>query len=530
MWILTVRSPASEPHEYLLKAGKSTVGRKSDNDIPIADDSASRFHAEILYNAEANTVVVKDLDSTNGTFVNRERLTQPRPLRINDEIRIGQHLLSLDFRDSQGKPADRLPGTQPLTRDILLESLDYHAVLLSEAAERLNTMLDLDSALQEVSNLMQRSMGADKCGVILIERFSELEQLGFPISIARQAMEQRSAVFIPDFSNTSDPELAKSALLLRLRSALCVPVIIGDDIAALIYVYKTRPLSRPFDRRDVQLAVAIGHQAALTIQRTRLLQRVRKEQRGRELLQRFLAPQEAENMLPDYLQTGKLPGFSEKILTVLFTDMRDSTGLAERLGARRFSEILGRYYQEMSEVVFNHGGLLHQFVGDGLMTVFGMFGKPDAEGRAVQAALEMLGRLDAISDAAGEQIQIGIGANTGPTMAGYLEIKDRVEFTVLGDTVNLAQRLERHSKRNRVFIGPDTYQAVAGRFNLQSIGPLEIRGRAQSVEAYEVLPDKVEPHGGASQSLKSEVVSSKSEVRSQVSEARSQTSEGDYDQ
>src|SRR5688572_24327119 len=160
MWIVTVRSPGSEPQEYVLKAGKSSVGRKSDNDIPVADESASRLHAEILYNAEANTVVIQDLGSTNGTFVNRERLTQPRVLRVNDEIRIGQHLLSLDARDSRGKSTDRLPGTQPLTRDLLLESLDYHAVLLSEAAERLNTILDLDAALHEVSSLMQRSMGA----------------------------------------------------------------------------------------------------------------------------------------------------------------------------------------------------------------------------------------------------------------------------------------------------------------------------------------------------------------------------------
>jgi len=525
MWILTVRSPANEPQEYLLKAGKSTVGRKSDNDVPIVDDSASRFHAELLYNAEANTVVIQDLGSTNGTFVNRERLTQPRLLRTHDEVRIGQHLLSLDFRDGQGKPADRLPGTQPLTRDLLLESLDYHAVLLSEAAERLNTMLDLDSALQEVSSLMQRSMGADKCGVILAEHFGELEQLGFPISIARQALDQRSAVFIPDLTNPSDPELAKSAMLLRLRSALCVPVIIGEDIAALIYVYKTRPLSRPFDRRDVQLAVAIGHQAALTIQRTRLLQHVRKEQRGRELLQRFLAPQEAESMLSDYLQTGKLPEFSEKTLTVLFTDIRDSTSLAERLGARRFSEILSRYYLEMSEVIFEHNGLLHQYIGDGLMTVFGMFDRPNPETRAVEAALAMLERLDAISQAVGEKIEIGIGANTGPAMAGYLEIKDRIEFTVLGDAVHVAQRLERYSKHNRIFIGPDTYQAVAGRFNIQSVGALELRGRVESIEAYEVLPGEVQPHGGASQSPKSEVQLHGSTSQSQETEVRSQETE-----
>jgi len=281
MWVLTIRSPSSEPRDYVLKAGKNIVGRKPDNDIVIADESASRVHAEI--HCHADLVVAVDLGSTNGTFVNRERLTQPHVLRPEDQIRIGQHVATIAFRDDKTASdlVAALSGTQPLTRDLLLESVDQHAVLLYEVASRLNTILDLEVALHEVSKLMRVSMGAEKSEVILAERFGQLAELGFPTSIAHQAIEQRSVVVLANIPAQAEQTWGKSALLLGIRSALCVPVMIGEEIAALIYVYKTDPASRPFDQHDVQLAVAISHQAALTIQRTRLLEKARAlEQRA----------------------------------------------------------------------------------------------------------------------------------------------------------------------------------------------------------------------------------------------------------
>jgi adenylate cyclase len=492
MWIVTIRSPLGEPAEYVLKPGKSTIGRKSDNDLPIPDESASRVHAELIFDQKANTVVVRDLGSTNGTFVNRERITHPRTLTPDDQIRIGQHILNLTRREtgpSKGE-AEGLSGTQPLTRDLLLESLDQHAVLLYEVAGRLNTIIDLETALREVSNLLRVALGADKCDVILSEKFGQLSELGFPTTIARMAIDQRSAVVIPDLS-AQQPEsigLGKSALLLRIRSVMCVPILSGEEIAGLIYVYKTRPLARPFDQRDLQLAVAISHQAALTIQRTRLLKRIRQEQRIRGLLQRFFAAPDAEVFLQDFLQTGRLPELSEQTLTVLFADICDSTGLAERLGAWRFSQILSRYYHDMTGAVFEQGGLVNKYLGDGLMAVFGVTrNRPNPEERAVLAALEMLRRLEALGEAEGEKIEIGIGVNTGPTIAGYLGTEERVEYTVLGDAVNVAQRLEEHARPNRVFIGAATRIAINGNFNFRPVGKVELRGRTQPIETFEVV-------------------------------------------
>ena len=272
MWFLTIRSPSSEPTEYIVPAGKTILGRKPDNDLVIADESASRIHAELEYDPHLDVAVLRDLGSTNGTFVNRERLAQPRLLAIDDQIRIGQHLIHVSRQD-QASRAETGPeaDTQPLTLELLLEAVDQHAVLLYEVAQRLNTVLDLQTALAEVSRLMRISMGAQKCEVILAEHFGQLAELGFPTTIARRAIERRSVVAIPDLSAMTDRTLGQSALLLHVRAVLCVPVLIGEEVVALTYVYKTDPASRPFSQPDIQLAVAISHQAALTIQRAHLL-------------------------------------------------------------------------------------------------------------------------------------------------------------------------------------------------------------------------------------------------------------------
>jgi diguanylate cyclase (GGDEF)-like protein len=275
MWILTLRSPSQRPVVYRIRPGKNTLGRQPDNDVIISDESASRRHCEIY--SHDNSLVITDLNSTNGTFVNRQRLAQPLVLRSGDQIRIGQQVANIAYKgDKNGAElVSALLKTRPLTRELLLASVDQHAVLLYEISSRLNTILDLKTAMQEVSRLLLESMGADKCEVILAEAFDHLGELGFPTSIAQQAIDQRSVVVIPDLTALTEQFPSQSALLLRIRSILCVPVLVEDQTAALIYVYKTDPAARPFDENDVQLAVAISHQTALTIQRSNLIERSR---------------------------------------------------------------------------------------------------------------------------------------------------------------------------------------------------------------------------------------------------------------
>lgn len=489
MWTLTLRTPGEKPCVFQVKKTRMTLGRREDADILLSEKSASRLHAEITYDPRGEYLSVHDLGSTNGTYVNSERLLEPRLLKHNDLIRIGGDLIQVSYHVTNEPLSAHFLGTQPLTRALLLESIDQHAVLLYEISRRLNTVLDLETALGEVAELMQVAIGADKCELILAQDFDQLTERGFPTTIAHMAINQRASIIIPDVGAQAE-KLGHSALLLRVRSALCVPVTSGDEVIALLYVYKTNPQEPPLDQRDLQLGVAISHQAALTIQRMQLLKRVQEEQRARQLLQRFVSPAETNFILQGYLSSGKLPELQEMTLTILFADIVDSTGLAERIGPKRFGALLQRYYEDMTQIVFDHRGLVDKYMGDGMMAVFGMTGMaPDPEGRAVQAGIKMLEQIEIINRSEPDQITIGVGINTGVVMAGYVGTAERVELTVLGDTVNVASGLQAVARPNRLVVGPATVASIVGRYTMRRVGAINVKGRLRELQAYEVLRD-----------------------------------------
>jgi adenylate cyclase len=494
MWTLLIRVPNQEPQEYIPQPGRNTIGRKGDNEIAIPDPSASRRHADVNYDARRDVLTLTDLGSTNGTFVNRDRIEKTVKLKTLDTIRIGGTTIDVTLIIT-GKKEQEPSGTHKYTRELVLESLDHHAVLMYEIARQLNTVMDIETALREVSMQMKQAMGADRCDVILADRFDQLKELQFPTTIAEDAIKQRSAVIIRDLKSSQYGKTSGSALLMQVKSALCVPVMTGNDVTALIYLYKTGNRVRPFNQRDLQLAVAISHQAALTIQRMQLLEKVRKEQQARLLFQRFVSPTEAEYMVQDYMKDGYLPGLMEKEVTIMFADIANSTMLAEKMGAQEFGDLLNRYYWDITGTVFSNGGLV-KYLGDGIMAVFGMTGKEkygiDRDQdltRAVQSALAILNHIE-VTDY-GEKIQIGIGMNTGEALIGYVGTQERVEVTAVGDVANVAFRLQDLARPNRLLVGPETAMGVAGKLPLSDLGFQEMRGRTEPIRIYEVLRNKI---------------------------------------
>lgn len=489
--MVTVRSAEGAPREYVLKAGANTVGRSSKNAIVIHDVSASRRHAEIIYEPGSNTVTVRDLNSTNGTYVNRKRLANSHKISTTDVIRIGTCLLTFNYYGgelNEPKKSGAL-ATRPLTRDLLVESFDQHAALMYEAASQLNTVLDIDMALTKLATLVQNSMGTDQCAVILANQFNRLHEFDFPVSIAQAAIEQKTTISIPDLRTYHDDRLRESAAAHHIRSALCVPILANKKIIALLYMYKTGLNTRPFDQQDVKLAVAISHLASLTIQRVLLLERVREEQKARTLLHRFLSAPDADDLLQNYLRTGHLPGLKTQKATVLFTDIEESTHLAEALGVERFGELLTQYYKDLTEIISEHGGLVNKYMGDGVMAVFGMAPKSKhPEVRAVRAGLAILKKIASRSDE-GPPYQVGIGVNTGIVMAGYIGSSEHVELTVIGDTVNVASRLEELARPGKLLIGPATRAGLGGEFETVRIGETNIRGRNDPIHVYQVLTE-----------------------------------------
>jgi adenylate cyclase len=200
----------------------------------------------------------------------------------------------------------------------------------------------------------------------------------------------------------------------------------------------------------------------------------------------------------DHLMAGKVQLGGETLTaTILFSDIRGFTATSERMEAKQVVALLNEYFTEMVDVVMREGGVVDKYIGDAIMAVFGApVPKPGAAVSAVRAAVGMrqaLVALNAKLTARGEKpIETGIGIQTGEVVAGNIGSEKRMEYTVIGDTVNLASRLESATKELGVsiLIGQDTYDLVKDHFNLRPVKEITVKGREQPVMTYEVLSVK----------------------------------------
>ncbi len=485
MWLLTIRVPGKEPQKYALKPGGNTIGRHPNNDIVIAEPSASRHHARIDYNRSTDTALLQDLSSTNGTYINRRRLSYTYRLQHLDMIRIGSSTINVVIRGTD-EPLDTVQGPQKFTRERLLEALDHHTVLMYQISERLNTVMNLPECLEEVANLMKQAMGADKCKVILKEQFDRMEEFGFPSTIAQSAILEKSSVVIPDMAQSDVRTDSDSATLLQIRSALCVPIMSENDVIGLIYMYKSSPKARPFTHTDLQVAIAISHQASLTIQRVNLLNKVQQEQSLRQMFQRFVSPQEVDYVLRDYDLHGTLPGLKERQISVLFADITDSTALAEKMGAKDFGRLLNNYYLVITDIIFEHGGVV-RYLGDGVMSVFGMSDDGlNHKLKSVESGISILQQMQTLSNQFEQPIDLRLSIKAGRAVVGYVGTSQRVEFTVLGDLVNVANGMLPFARPNRLVVGEEIYEEASQRYSMTKLDSIIVKGRKRPVRLYEV--------------------------------------------
>jgi adenylate cyclase len=180
--------------------------------------------------------------------------------------------------------------------------------------------------------------------------------------------------------------------------------------------------------------------------------------------------------------------------TVMFSDIVGFTGMSEKMEPHRVALLLNEYFGEMTEIIFKYEGTLDKFIGDAIMAVFGApLAMEDHAVRAVKTALEMREKLREFNDEkfGQEKINVRFGINSGPVVAGDIGSPKRIEYTVLGNTVNIAQRLEAGvAKPGQIIIGANTYELVKDHFELQELGEVSLKGLEQMTKVYEVLSEK----------------------------------------
>jgi len=225
-----------------------------------------------------------------------------------------------------------------------------------------------------------------------------------------------------------------------------------------------------------------GHEATLR-SRLRLYE---QKHLLRDTISRYVSPEMCEEILknPSLLQLG---GRRQEV-TVLFADIKGFTAMSETMKPEEVVEVLNLYFTNMVDLVFHHQGTLDKYVGDALMAVFGVpVPLPDAATRAVKCALAMQRRLKEMQAQGRTPIRgIRIGINTGDTIVGNIGSDQRMDFTVIGDAVNVAARLQELAKELQadILVSESTYRQVAGEFPFIPEPPTVLRGRQESTPIY----------------------------------------------
>jgi class 3 adenylate cyclase len=214
--------------------------------------------------------------------------------------------------------------------------------------------------------------------------------------------------------------------------------------------------------------------------------------RDRDRLAKYFSKDVVDLVLNDPASIGL--GGRRMNATVLFADIRNFTLLSTKMEPEEVVDLLNRYFSTVVDIIFKHGGTLDKFIGDGVMALFGVpYPLENAPVHAIETALELIHALEAFNkDLEARQmlrIDIGVGINSGPVVAGNIGSSQRHEFTVIGDTVNLAARLEGLNKEagTQILISESTYQAVKSKFDTRALGPIRIRGKTEPVEVYAIV-------------------------------------------
>ncbi len=388
-----------------------------------------------------------------------------------------------------------------------LERTNKMLFVLYEISRQLTAIPDYDELFRKVMDLIFKVIDADYGFLILVD--PEKEEKFVPVvvkfreerlrqegrakasqTLIKKVIRDRVALLTSDALTDSRFVATDSLIRQDIRSSMCVPLWKDEDIIGVIQLNSTR-LDNQFRPDDLELLKSIGCQMSMVLEQVNLNEKIKEEEKLRDRLSRYHSPQVIEAILRARHDTDlEFMEATDQEATVLFADIIGFTRISEAMSPREVNEFLNEYFSVMTDIIFEHDGTLDKYIGDGVMALFGapMVGKDDAE-RAVLAALGMRQKLGLLVTSLQEdrRFKIRIGINTGHVVAGNIGSPKRLDYTVIGDTVNIASRLEALAEPNQILIGEETYRRVAGKFKLKEIGPRLLRGRTAPVVLYEVL-------------------------------------------
>ena len=389
---------------------------------------------------------------------------------------------------------------------------------LSQVAAAISSVMEVQPLLQMIMEKSKDVMDAEASSLMLLdeetqelyfnvatgEKGAAIKEIRLPLGrgIAGWVAENREPLLVPDAYQDSrfNPDADKKSGF-RTRSMVCVPLMIQDRILGVVQVINPR-YKESFEEGELRTFTSFADNAAIAVENARLYEEIK--QRAEELHQAL----ERERWLT--LQRDKLGKYVPKSVvaeierdreqalasstrtihcTILFSDIKGFTAFTEANPAPVMVKALNKYHSAMNAVIDESNGVLDKFMGDGIMVVFLSEGEDDNHAlRSVQCGIAMQHAvaemdLEWMEEGLGH-LSIRVGVNSGEVVSGSIGADTRMDYTVVGDTVNVASRLESNGKPGGVLISDTAYAPIKGEIEAQELDPIHVKNRTEPVKVY----------------------------------------------
>jgi adenylate cyclase len=532
---LLIQKPDGSTQVVAIDKPLLRIGRAEDNDITLVDAerSVSRWHASISVEPDGS-IGLSDLKSANGTTLNGSSVRGHARLTPNDVITIGSFRITFQ-EESQDLPfviRSGEIGLQDLQRDPQLLSL-FGGSRLQPALEVRGLEL-----LYEVGMTLARSQSIDEVSAAAVELVFKIEEvhrasvmlwnegtssfqhaavhfrgggadetgavaydpraLVLSRTILNRVRQENRPLLIRDANAEALLNSAASIVRAGIQAAFCSPLSSQGRFLGVLYADN---LAEPdaFSDLDFRVLTAIAAQTGLALGNAIASKELLRREVQRQALKAYLPPQVAELILSSDGAID-LSGTLQEI-TVMFADIRGFTRISESMDAREVVQMLNELFTAMSEVIFSAGGTVDKFIGDCIMALFGApLASPLSADRALAAAVQMQDvaqRINASRAALGlREMPIGIGLHTGPAVVGNIGSSERVQYTAIGDTVNVASRLVSRAEPHQIIVSEAFRSALSNSEHLGLIGEAELKGRQNKLKIYSVRWNEITAHAG----------------------------------
>jgi adenylate cyclase len=498
-----------------------TVGRVASCDLPIQDPTVSRRHAELELAGAG--VRVRDVGSTNGTYLDGVRIIDALATpgsrvafgKVDFEVQVqepaeseleladegaldatilrqlpvsGRADIASQLAEPRGSSLLKVAGDSPEDRQA------HKLNLLLDIVKELSQQTEADRLLDRIVGLTFQVMSVDRVAVMTFEKGELVPRVWrsrveapagswvVPRAIARKAIEDRVAVL-------SENILAEDATASGIESALCAPLLGNQGTVLGIIYLDSLGAGHSFSEEDLEFFTAFAGMAAVAIENGQLIERMRREAVVLSNFQRYFAPDLARQIAG---QEGEIQlGGAKRQVVVLFSDIRGFTQLSERMSPDGIAGLLTDYFTEMVEIVFRYGGTLDKFMGDALMALWGApIARIDDADRATRAAIGMQQALRQLNVRWQQQgrpaLAVGIGLNAGEVFAGNIGSERRLEYTVIGDAVNIAARLCSQAGPGEILIAEPLHAILSQPPPVSALTPVPLRGKSRPVPVYRI--------------------------------------------